>query len=92
MPTSAEVGGFFGAAFADDPVWQWMCGPSRARLVTAAITQLGHERRASSALPEIDCLGLYADLQRQFKLRPSAFLSQRPNRLHIGTSYVKGRS
>ena len=44
MPTSAEVGGVFGAAFADDPVWQWMCGPERARAVAAAITQLGHER------------------------------------------------
>jgi hypothetical protein len=47
MPTSAEVGAVFGAAFADDPVWQWMCGVDGARRVAAAITQLGHERHAS---------------------------------------------
>jgi hypothetical protein len=47
MPTSAEVGAVFGAAFADDPVWHWMCGPTKARAVTAALTRFGHERHAA---------------------------------------------
>jgi RimJ/RimL family protein N-acetyltransferase len=45
MPT--DVAACFGAAFADDPVWHWLCGPERARAVVEAITGLGYERHPS---------------------------------------------
>jgi hypothetical protein len=43
---------------------------------------LGHLRHPSSALPEIDRLGLDANPQRQFKLGPSPVLAERSDRLH----------
>jgi hypothetical protein len=48
----------------------------------AESAHLGHLRHSSPALPEIDCLRLDADPQRQFKLGPSLFSAKRPDRLH----------